>query len=115
MFAVLVLLSGVQIADVSQSHGWMQWLGVQGYVTEAQLGTVEQLVKETRADQLVQQILDQTMNYCRAYEANDQQAMSFAFQALQDARAKYFTLMGREYSQLMCTRSSLPSVPDTNK
>lgn len=108
---ILVLVSGLTIFDVSRGYGWVEWAGIPSYVTTAQLAPLEQLARESREDQLVQQILDLTRRYCLSYEANDQSGMSFAFQALQAARAKYFALTKREYPQLMCSMSAQPASP----
>lgn len=85
--------------------------GFDGYVKFSQLSNLEQLVRETREDQLVAEIIDHTRRYCLAYEAGDTSGMSFAFQALQAARTKYFRLTKREYAQLMCSMSSQPARP----
>lgn len=105
----LILLSFISIVHVSQANGWMSWAGIAGYVTQAQFSATQQLVKEAREDQLVQQILENTRRYCQSYDAGDQSGMSFAFAALQDARAKYFRLTHREYPQLMCSMSAQPA------
>lgn len=93
------------------SRGFMSWIGIDGYVTVSQLSEVQQLVRAAREDQLVQQILDMTRRYCLAYDVNDQQGMAFAFQGLQEVRAKYFLLTKREYPQLMCSMSAQPAKP----
>jgi hypothetical protein len=93
----------------TQATGYLERVGIAGYVNAAQFGDINRLVTETRADQLVQQILDNTRRYCQAYEANDQSGMAFAFQALQESRGKYYKLLGREYPQLMCSTSAQPA------
>lgn len=105
----LILLAALSIFNTSRAYGWLEWTNIPGYVTTAQLGPLEQLVRETREDQLVQQILDLTRRYCLAYEVNDQSGMTFAFQSLQSVRAKYYLLMKREYPQLMCSMSAQPA------
>lgn len=107
----LVLLSILTTFTALQANGWLQFAGVRGFVTTTQIATSEQLLLETRIDQLVQRILEDTRRYCQSYEAGDTQGMSFAFKALQDTRAKYFALMQREYPQLMCSMSAQPSTP----
>ena len=108
----IVLLSVISLLSASQANGWLERFGVSGYVTLAQLAPLEQLARASREDQLVQQILDLTRRYCLSYEVNDQSGMSFAFQALQEARAKYFSLTKREYPQLMCSVGAQPARPN---
>lgn len=109
-FALLGNLS-LSVMMAAVSTGQLASVGVDGYVNVAQLGGLERMVRETREDQLVQQILDNTRRYCLAYEAGDTQGMTFAFQALQDVRIKYFQLTKREYPQLMCSMSAQPAKP----
>lgn len=111
----IVLLSGLTLFNISQANGWLSWIGVPGFVTVVQMSNVEQLLKDTREDQLVQQILDQTRRYCQAFEANDSEGMRFAFRELQAARIKYERLLKREYPQLMCSMSAQPTLPPTER
>lgn len=108
----LVLLTLLTGFHVSQARGFLQWAGLTGYVTEIQLQNVEQLIRQTREDQLVQQILEHTRRYCQAFDANDYSGMAFAFEALQQARSKFFQLTRREYPQLMCSMSAQPARPE---
>lgn len=105
---LLALLSGFHI---SQARGFLEWAGLPGYVNVTQLEDLQAIARQTREDQLVQAILDNTRRYCQAYEAGDTQGMQFAFQALQEARTKFYLLTKREYPQLMCSMSAQPSRP----
>lgn len=105
----LLFIFVVSTTDTAKGLGWFEFMGIPGYVTTADMRKYEQLARETREDQLVQQILDNTRRYCQSYEAGDTQGMQFAFQNLQATRSKYYGLTGREYPELMCTRSAQPA------
>ena len=111
MAVILLLVFTVSIVDTAKGMGAFEWLGIPGYVTNADMQDYQRLARETREDQLVEQILNNTRRYCQSYEAGDSQGMAFAFQALQDSRKKYANLMGREYPQLMCSMSAQPATP----
>ena len=110
VIALIVSLT-LSTFNTLQANGWLENVGLRGFVRATQLGDVQRMVKETREDQLVQQILDLTRRYCQSYDARDDSGMMFAFQGLQAVRAKYFNLMGREYPQLMCSMSAQPAIP----
>lgn len=111
MAVILVFLTFITTFNTLHDRGWLEWAGLPGYVNVAQLEDLQALVRQTREDQLVQQILDNTRRYCQSYEVGDTQGMQFAFQALQDSRTKFFRLTKREYPQLMCSMSAQPSRP----
>lgn len=111
MAVILLLVFTVSVTDAMKGMGAFEFVGVPGYVTAADMREYQQLARETREDQLVEQILNNTRRYCQSYEAGDSQGMQFAFQALQEARTKFYALTKREYPQLMCSMSAQPAKP----
>ena len=109
----LMILALVVTFNTAQMRGWLEFVGIQGYIQIGKVDELAELIKQTRQDQIIQQILDNTRRYCQSYEAGDSQGMSFAFKALQDARTAYAALTHREYPQLMCSMSAQPAAPTT--
>jgi hypothetical protein len=108
---ILLLVFTISVTDALKGLGAFEFAGIPGYVIAADMREYQQLARETREDQLVEQILNNTRRYCQSYEAGDSQGMQFAFQALQEARTKFYALTKREYPQLMCSMSAQPAKP----